>query len=114
MKRVCYLYHMNETQTPNQHTIMSTFNNTPENGYHITWAHANFLSNVTRRVDAREPLFAETWDVPTREDVMRMAYYDPSEFEAIMQLVINHAKPHIARAIKFQMKLGKERGQATK
>ena len=83
---------------------------TPANGYHITWAHAHFMANVTRRVDAREPLFAETWDVPTREDVMRMAYYEPSEFEAVMQLVIDHAKPHIARAIKFQMKLGKERG----
>lgn len=89
---------------------MSTSNNTPENGYHITWAHAQYMANIARLTDAREPLFSESWYVPTREEIMRMAYYEPAEFESVMELVLNDAKPHQIRAIKFQMKLGKKRG----
>jgi hypothetical protein len=95
---------------------MQNANTTPANGYHLTIGQAQYIANVTKSTDRRTPLFAETWDVPNREDILRMAYYDPCEFEKVMQLVIDHAaKPIHVRAIKAQMEMAKQRGiEATK
>ena len=90
---------------------MNNVTTTPANGYHLTLGQAHYMANVTKLTDRRTPLFAETWDVPTREDILRMAYYEPCEFEKVMQLVMAHAaKPIQVRAIQAQMRMAKQRG----
>lgn len=102
-----------EQTTPKTQNAMNqqdSTNTTPANGYCITWSHAQYMANVAKITDAREPLWPETWHVPTKEDLMRMARFDPQQFEEVMHMVMQYAKPHQIRAIKHQMNLGAIRG----